>query len=404
MIEKLRKKLVAINLVSVGIVFFIAVVLIFAIGYSSLGEERNKRMSSALCYDPDDADQPFATDQLYRDIALCDYDEATDSFTWYVGSNFGFDTESVTSIARLIVKKQSESGFTKMSLRYVAQYDNANGKVRIVFNDLNSSGNSLAPFLLFALATLLLGIGIYFWISIMLASMALKPVEESWKKQRQFVADASHELKTPLSVIMANTEIIASHGSDTVDSQMRWIENTRQESERMAELVASLLFLAKNDDGLKVSMANVDLSDCVSTTVLGHDAVFYENGKKFDYTLCRNVYVFGNEAQLKQLFTILLDNANKYSVGEGNIALSLTANGRHATVTVSNDSPELTDEQLSHLFDRFYTVDESRNSRGNGLGLSIAKTIVDTHGGNISVHYDNGRTTFTVLLPIVKNK
>lgn len=402
MIDKLRKKLVAINLVSVGVVFFIAVVLIFAIGYSSIGEERHKRMYAALSYDT--ADDTFGTDQLYRDLALCDYDRQTGKFTWYVGSKFSYDVTDLDSIAEKIIERRSEAGFTKLRLRYVADLNSDKTHVRIVFNDLDSSENSLAPFLIFALVTLLLGLGIYFWISIMLASMALKPVEESWAKQKQFVADASHELKTPLSVIMANTEIIASHGSDTVDSQMRWIDNTRQESERMAELIASLLFLAKNDDGLKVSMSNVDLSDCVAATVLSQDAVFFENGKKFNNSLAHNITVYGNEAQLKQLFTILLDNADKYSTDEGNISLDMSTNGRHVVVTVANDSEPLTDDQLSHLFDRFYTVDESRNSRGNGLGLSIAKTIVDTHGGSINVAYADGRTTFTVMLPVVKNK
>uniref|UniRef100_UPI004028FF4A sensor histidine kinase n=1 Tax=Candidatus Fimenecus sp. TaxID=3022888 RepID=UPI004028FF4A len=402
MIDKLRKKLVAINLVSVGVVFFIAVVLIFAIGYSSIGEERHKRMYAALGYDT--ADDTFGTDQLYRDMALCEYDRQTGKLTWYVGSNFSYDVSELDSIAEKIIERRSEAGFTKLRLRYVADLKSDKTHVRIVFNDLDSSENSLAPFLIFALVTLLLGLGIYFWISIMLASMALKPVEESWAKQKQFVADASHELKTPLSVIMANTEIIASHGSDTVDSQMRWIDNTRQESERMAELIASLLFLAKNDDGLKVSMSNVDLSDCLAATVLSQDAVFFENGKKFNYSLAHNITVYGNEAQLKQLFTILLDNADKYSTDEGNISLDMSTNGRHVVVTVANDSEPLTDDQLSHLFDRFYTVDESRNSRGNGLGLSIAKTIVDTHGGSINVAYADGRTTFTVMLPVVKNK
>ena len=402
MIDKLRKKLVAINLVSVGVVFFIAVVLIFAIGYSSIGEERHKRMYAALGYDT--ADDTFGTDQLYRDLALCEYDRQTGKLTWYVGSNFSYDVSELDSIAEKIIERRSEAGFTKLRLRYVADLKSDKTHVRIVFNDLDSSENSLAPFLIFALVTLLLGLGIYFWISIMLASMALKPIEESWAKQKQFVADASHELKTPLSVIMANTEIIASHGSDTVDSQMRWIDNTRQESERMAELIASLLFLAKNDDGLKVSMSNVDLSDCLAATVLSQDAVFFENGKKFNYSLAHNITVYGNEAQLKQLFTILLDNADKYSTDEGNISLDMSTNGRHVVVTVANDSEPLTDDQLSHLFDRFYTVDESRNSRGNGLGLSIAKTIVDTHGGSINVAYADGRTTFTVMLPVVKNK
>ena len=396
MIDKLRKKLVAINLISVGVVFFIAILLIFSLGYSRIGEERNTRMASALTYDT--TDNNFANEDIYKDMALALYDKTTDEIVWYKGCNFNYDVEELDSSVRRIVEHGETRGFARMRLRY--QTSGGTDVTRVVFNDLDSSENSLAPYLLFALITLLLGLAIYVVISYMLASMALKPIEESWSKQKQFVADASHELKTPLSVIMANTEIIASHGSETVDSQMRWIENTREESARMAELVASLLFLAKNDDGLKVELKTVNLSDCVSTTVLGQDAVFYENGKKFDYSLADDITVLGNETQLKQLVTILLDNANKYSLGDGNIELTLTANGRHAVITVSNDSEQLTVEQLSHLFDRFYTVDESRNSRGNGLGLSIAKTIVDTHDGTINVDCRDGRTTFTVTLPI----
>ncbi len=216
----------------------------------------------------------------------------------------------------------------------------------------------------------------------------------------------SHELKTPLSVIMANTEIIASHQDETVASQMQWIENTRLEAKRMAELVADLLFLAKNDDGLKVQMEPVNISDCIETTVLSYDAVFYENGKSFRYDIARDVKVIGNVGQIKQLTTILLDNANKYSVGDGNIFLNLTAAGRHITLSVSNDSEELSEEQLSHLFDRFYTLDKSRNAEksGNGLGLSIAKMISQTHGGDISASYSNGRTYFVVELPAYKSK
>ena len=301
MIDKLRKKLVAINLISVGVVFFIAILLIFSLGYSRIGEERNTRMASALTYDT--TDNNFANEDIYKDMALALYDKITDEIVWYKGCNFNYDVEELDSSVRRIVEHGETRGFARMRLRY--QTSGGTDVTRVVFNDLDSSENGLAPYLLFALITLLLGLAIYVVISYMLASMALKPIEESWSKQKQFVADASHELKTPLSVIMANTEIIASHGSETVDSQMRWIENTRGESARMAELVASLLFLAKNDDGLKVELKTVNLSDCVSTTVLGQDAVFYENGKKFDYSLTDDITVFGNETQLKQLVTIL---------------------------------------------------------------------------------------------------
>ena len=401
MISKLRNKLITINLICMGVVFFIAVALIFAIGYAEIGEERRTRMNNALLYNPADGD--FATNGLYSDMALVDYDKEADTFVWYTGNDFCYDVNQLTDVVRNALKRNTPSGLTHFKLRYKVLTDENTSVARVVFNDLDTSQNGLSPYLIFALCTLVMGLAVCFVISYMLATVALRPLEESWAKQKQFVADASHELKTPLSVIMANTEIIASHANETVESQMRWVENTREESKRMAELVASLLFLAKNDDGLKVELTKVNLSDSIFTTVLGHDALFYENGKKFDYDLAHDLYVVGNETQLKQLVTILLDNANKYSSDDGNITLNLVQSGKNAVLTVADDGPQLSQDELSHLFDRFYTVDKSRNSRGNGLGLSIAKTIVDTHGGTISVDCNDCRTTFTVTLPLMKN-
>jgi signal transduction histidine kinase len=226
----------------------------------------------------------------------------------------------------------------------------------------------------------------------------------SENKRRQFVSDASHELKTPLAVIMANTEIIASHPDDTVASQMKWIDNTLAETKRMATLVQDLLFLTKSDDGIKVEMANMDLSDCVQSCVLTNESLFYENNKFFDSQIEPNIHIDGNEGQIRQLVTILLDNANKYAIGSGNICLTLTAHNKVATLTVTNDSNEVTPEQVAHIFDRFYTLDTSRNKTkgGNGLGLSIAERIVHTHKGKITAEYKNGKMTFRAVLPVVR--
>lgn len=174
----------------------------------------------------------------------------------------------------------------------------------------------------------------------------------------------------------------------------------------MAELVNDLLFLAKNDDGVKAQMQLVNLSECIETIVLTHEAVFYENGKAFNYQITSDLHVIGSVGQLKQLATILLDNANKYSADMGNISLNVSAVGKHVEFTVSNDCKPLTDEQLAHLFDRFYTVDQSRNknSAGNGLGLSIAQIICKSHGGDITVEYESGRITFRATFPISKLK
>lgn len=403
MIDKLRKKVVAINVLSVCIVFFLAMLLLFSIGYSRIDAERVERMKMLLDYEVSDAD--FYNDKAFSSITLVEYDLKTKNTNWYFGKDSLMDKEQLAPFVEKAVSSSEDFGYLSARLTYVKK-PVENDVVRIAFNNRYSAPNSLTPYFIFALGILVVGVCCYLIISLILARVALKPVEESWNKQKQFVADASHELKTPLSVIMANTEIIASHQDETVASQMKWIENTREESKRMAALVADLLFLAKNDDGLKVQMETVNVSDCVETTALNYDAVFYENGKTFNYRITPDLKIIGNSGQIKQLVTILLDNANKYSVGVGNIKMSLTVTNRHIMLSVSNDSEELSEEQLSHIFDSFYTVDKSRNTDkgGNGLGLSIAQTICQTHDGDIKVNYFNGRTSFIASFPNGKVK
>ncbi len=405
MISSLRKKIVAINVLSLGLVFIIAIILIFMVGYSRIDEQREDRLKMALVYAGSAED--YSQIDMYDDIALVHYNVKSGEISSFVGKSFTFDSIKIESNTKRIAARGKTSGveFTQYgAIKYLARTDG--DTFVLALNDLSASQNTMVPYMVWAIAVLLFGLLAYMLISQLLANMALKPVEESWNKQKQFVADASHELKTPLSVIMANNEIIASHASDTVESQMKWINNTRAESKRMAELVQNLLFLAKSDDGLQVPMKETNFSDCVGITALTYDAVFYENQKSFTYEIASDVVVWGNEGQLKQLVGILLDNANKYSTGVGGVRLNLDANSKHAVLIVSNQGSELTQEQLSHIFDRFYTVDQSRNKSngGNGLGLSIAEMICQTHGGSIKATYEDGRVYFTVMLPLNKKK
>lgn len=399
MIEKLRKKIIAINVISVCIVFLIAIIFIFCYGYSHLDAERTNRIFEALDYDFV-SDSDFSDNILFYDLLLIEYDTKTGEIINYaMGVYADIDISVVEEKLAEIANSSQDAGLLTVTLRYVKKTE---GDVcKIVVNNRYTLRSSLAPYLIYALGTVFLGIICYLCISWFLARTALRPVEETWIKQKQFIADASHELKTPISVILANMEIVSSHKDETVESQAKWIENTRSESKRMADLVAQLLFLAKNDDGAQVNMEETNASECVETIVLSYDAMFYENEKTFEYDIKPDIRLIGNDGQIKQLVTILLDNANKYSSGQGNIKLSFFTEGKKAVLTVENDSNELTDEQLSHLFDRFYTIEESRNhgNGGNGLGLSIAKAICSTHGGSIKAEYSHGKAVFTATLP-----
>ena len=404
MIRRLRKRIVAINVITASLILFCALIVTFVVGYGRIDIEREARMNLALNFDTQQDEIRFEEEKIFDDVALAVYDVRTHQVEWFFGGNANLSREELSRYVRPIVQDVRREGWVNISVRYVKAVEGS--KVKIAFNNLGASSGNLVVFAVSVLGALTLGIIVYFLFSLFLARIALRPVEDSWKKQKQFVADASHELKTPLSVILANTDILASHKDETVESQMKWVENTRAEAVRMAELVNQLLFLAKNDDGLKVQMQDVNFSNCVEGIVLGYDAVFYEKKHKFSYEVTPDVWVVGNEGQLKQLVTILLDNASKYSKGEGNITLRLQNNGKHCTLTVANDSEQLSEEQLSHLFDRFYTVDNSRNKNngGNGLGLNIAQVICQTHNGSIRVSCENGRTSFEVTLPLKRKK
>ncbi len=402
--NNLRTKLATTNMVATTIVLVMAIIVIFFTGFTRIDTMRLDTMLRALDFDYEHRTQgEFAKN--FNNVVLVVYDQNKVSTLYVGGSVKGAFVEDILAQVDKIAQDSATSNDTSFDFHYRKQVVDDN-VVKIVFSDPANYQSGFIPLALYAIGVLIVGVLCHSVISTMLAQSAIAPIEESWKKQRQFVADASHELKTPLSVIMANTEIIASHPDDTVESQMKWVNNTMTEAKRMASLVADLLFLAKSDDGLKVEMQHTNLTDCVETCVLTHEAVFYENNKVFTNEIAPDVLVNGNEGQLKQLVTILLDNANKYSLGDGNIQLVLATSGKNAILTVSNDSIELASEQVTHLFDRFYTVDHSRNKStgGNGLGLSIAERICQTHNGSITADYKNGKMTFKVVLPLDKNK
>ena len=398
MISKLRKKIIAINVISVCIVFVIAMILVFGTGYARINDERIIRLVGVV---EQESWRDLEISKL-RGIVVVECSQTEQEYLVTSGEGVKLTEEQIHNVVEKVVKMNKNEGWATLRVLYAKR--TVDGVTRIALYDRNSNMTGVLMYIMYTLIALIVGSISYLVISYVLARIALKPVEESWNKQKQFLADASHELKTPLSIIMANTEIIAGHGDETVDSQRKWIENTRSESERMAGLVNDLLFLAKNDDGLKAQMDTVNLSECVETIVLSYEAVLYENGKTFNYSIAPELIVFGNEGQLKQLIAILLDNANKYSVESGNISLGVETVGKNAQISVSNDCDELTEEQLEHLFDRFYTVDQSRSNAGNGLGLSIAQVICNTHRGKIAAEYSDGRICFEVSLPLYKAK
>lgn len=232
-------------------------------------------------------------------------------------------------------------------------------------------------------------------VSIKITSWIIKPVIETFNKQKQFIADASHELKTPIAVIMANSEAL-----EKEPNEKKWLNNIKSESERMNELITNLLDLAKLENGKNKEIYNVeDLSKIAEISVLTFESLMFENKIKFEYNIQKDLKLKCNSVQIKQLIAILLDNAIKHSEENGEINVFLGKQKNDIVLSVSNKGKEIPKEIRDKIFERFYRADESRNRESNryGLGLAIAKNIVVNHNGKISVDCVGGYTTFKVV-------
>lgn len=276
---------------------------------------------------------------------------------------------------------------------------------RIAIADTSSVDEEISTQLVRSLELGACGIVAIVLIALLLSHWVLKPVERAWEQQRQFVADASHELKTPLSVILANTQILKSDESKIPEESRRWIEGTSDEAERMRGLVEELLELARTEEGSSNARANapVDLSSLVEGDALQFDAVAYERGCEIETNVVDGISVLGDQEQLERLLKALIDNACKYAARGTQIKVTLEKNGSHALFAATSQGEPIPEEDLPHVFDRFWRSDKARarSTGGYGLGLAIAKGIAESHGGKIWATSDDVRgTSFYVKLPI----
>lgn len=239
-------------------------------------------------------------------------------------------------------------------------------------------------------------------LSYFFSRWAVKPVEESIRMQKQFVADASHELKTPLTVITANTELLSEQYIGISAEADKWLEHIMQECREMRSLVESLLMLAKNDalTQKKGTFSVFSLSDLVMEKVLTFEPVFYQEEKQLEYQLDEEVQMLGDPEQMGQLIKALLDNAVKYSLPKGKTVVKLeTAGRRRIRLWVNSQGEAIPEDKRSLIFRRFYRGDSARSScSGYGLGLAIAAETAGKHRGRIGMEYRDGMNCFYVRL------
>ncbi|OXS54265.1 two-component sensor histidine kinase [Cohnella sp. CIP 111063] len=318
-----------------------------------------------------------------------------------VDSRFGMEDEFYETAADKAASKTPKGGrFTLDGTRWAYSAQPESNGYMIVYMDVTAQQKILTNLIYTFAAVALVMLAVIYATSRYFANRSIAPVREAFDKQKRFIADASHELKTPLAVIQTNADVLLANETETIGEQAKWLHRIKSETERMKTLTNDLLYLTQMDDS-KAETLHVpfNVSEAVESVVLAMEAVIFERSLSLDYTVEPGLTATGSAEQIKQVVMILLDNAIKYNRPDGTVGLTLRRHHGHIQLAVTNSGSGIPAEHLDKVFDRFYRTDASRSRKqgGYGLGLAIAKSIVEQHRGKIQARSVPGETTTFVV-------
>lgn len=400
MIKKLRIKFVAI--VMVIAMLMVGGILGVVVHFTAAGMERQSlNMMRAI------AARPFQLGNLGNysgEVRLPFFTVQTGSRGEVIAVAGGYfdlsDRGYIQQIVTEALASDSESGSLKtQDLRYL-KVANYLGHT-VVFSDTTNENATLKQLLYICLSIFAAVMLVFLGASILLSHWAIRPMANAWEQQRQFVADASHELKTPLAVIMSNAELMQNEEAELAECK-QYSKNILTTTYQMRSLVENMLEMARVDNGaLKMGFAVLDLSELVSDAVLSFRLLYQEHGMGLRWAVSEGISVRGSEQHLYQVLDVLLDNALKYSAPGSVVSVELTQTGRSCTLAVKSPGEPLSGEELKHIFKRFYRADKARAMNGSyGLGLAIAESIVEAHKGKIWAETGSSGNVFLVQLPL----
>lgn len=389
MLKNLKRKFVITNMLLVGIVLLVVFISLCVNVYNNQMREVERTLEAPLSSEMD-AKGRFGF--LTSMVVLVD---ENNNVTETVVRGASMTDENLSYAVEKVMKADENNGkIGKLKLFYEKQKV-SDGSTIVTFVDASRIDSIMYEIIVASGISFIFAMVIVYFISMFIAGIAIKPVQKSWEQQKQFVADASHELKTPLTVILANNDILKSKKDATIEEESQWIDSTVEEAKHMKNLVEGMLFLAKNDAMVvKATKSTINLSELAENDILQFEPVAYEEGVMLESDISSGVEIIADGTQMKQLMHILIDNAIKYSGGvdEPKVFVSIK-NGNKKEIIVKNTCHKISRESLEHIFDRFYKGDESRtriddSQGGYGLGLAIAKTIVENNEGAITVKSD----------------
>lgn len=412
MIRQLRRKFVAINMVLVSVVLAVMFGVLLASTWQQQRQQTMRLLEQAVQQQPGDhpakpsisrtqpgdapADGPDSPAGLSTAASFWVETDEDGSITASDVQQVEIDADTLNAItAEVVAAGLDEGTLQNPDLRYIVRHTGSG--LRIAFADCSGELRAVRQLGLRLALAGLAALAAFLGISIWLARMTVRPVAKAWEQQRQFVADASHELKTPLTVMLTSASLIAAHPQSTVASQAKWLNAIRDEGAEMKQLIDDLLFLAKNDAARAPLVPSaVDFSNAVQGAALTMESVAFEHGIDLQTEITPGLTVQGDAASLHRLAVILLDNAIKYAGTGGTVTLRLAAAGSQAVLTVHNTGMPIPPDRLPHIFERFYRADPSRTGSGTGLGLAIAQSICQAHHAAIRAESGQDGTTFRV--------
>ena len=430
MFKSVQKSIVRDSMIMSGLLLFVGVLLLYALTYSyeegkadqiishyqstvtaTINEQGKVKFDSSL-YATEDLDR--AIDDAYI-LVLNDNKDVIAA----VGNASSLDIQGVTrTLENAVAYIQSIDGASKNIKGNIPGYSIRYGETQIeggsivVLIDQTSYVQETNIFLLIIIVAALLAMLMVFIVSRVMADRAVRPMKQSVESQNRFLADASHELKTPLTVILANMDIALANEDSTVAEQRKWLESTRDEAMRMSGLVTDMLSLSRSDAQSTeyYQFRKTNVSELVDDCVMTAEAMAYEHKITLDAALDEDLYAVVDQDKIKQVVFILLDNAIKYAGENGEVRVTLRGDTRLLTLTIYNSGVPIPEAKAQDIFERFFRVDDSRTkdekskAGGYGLGLSIARNIMGKHNGKISLDYsDESGTCFSFSLPGPRN-
>ena len=400
MIRKLRWKVVGLNM---GMVFCVLLAVFAAVYFSSrtvIARSVQQQLQQVL-----QTGSGYDLSQPGQEGVPCFVAEVYASGTVRVSGNSYYDLTDKAALADIVTAALSadsdEGVLAEHHLRYLRQTGLLS--TRIAFTDSTLEQATLRSLLTGSLLIGLAALAVLFACSYVLSGAVTRPVDRAWQQQKQFLSDASHELKTPLTVILSSAELLE---QSAAPEQKQYVDNVRAESRRMKRLVEDMLTLSRVERGGEhLPDTTADLSDAAADAALRFEPVAYEAGHTLSYDIAPGLLVRGDSGRLEQAVAVLLDNAIKYAAPGTEVRLDAARQGKNACLWVENEGDPIPADKLPHIFDRFYRADESRTDGGSfGLGLPIASAIVEAHRGTLRCDSGGHTTRFIITLPCRQGK